>query len=98
MTYNQVQSGILINSWTNLSLSRWLNNLYALMKNAPELKSTAQEIDQFIGMHIIMTVVRMPSYCIYWQETTRYETVAGVMGRKRFDQLRTYIHMNDNTM
>ena len=68
------------------------------MKNAPELKPTAHEIDQFIGMHIIMTVVWMASYRMYWQEITHYESVAGVMGRKRFDQLRTYIHMNDNTM
>ena len=82
------------------SVFEWIaeqSNLYALMNNAPELKTTADEIKQFIGMHILMTVVRIPSYCMYWQETTRYEPVAGVMGRKRFDQLRTYIHMNDNT-
>ena len=85
MTY-RVQSGILINSWTNLSLSGMLNNLYALMKNAPEMKTTVHEIDQFIGTHTIMTVVSMPSYRIYWQKTTRYESVAGVMSRKRFDQ------------
>ena len=82
------------------SVFEWIaeqSNLYALMKNAPELKTTADEIEQFIGMHILMTVVWMPSYRMYWQETTRYEPVAGVMRRKRFDQLRTYIHMNDNT-
>ena len=84
----------------DISVFEWIaeqSNMYALMKNAPELKTTADEIEQFIGMHILMTVVRMPSYRMYWQETTRYEPVAGVMGRKRFDQLRTYIHMNDNT-
>uniref|UniRef100_A0A3B3S9X1 PiggyBac transposable element-derived protein domain-containing protein n=1 Tax=Paramormyrops kingsleyae TaxID=1676925 RepID=A0A3B3S9X1_9TELE len=72
------------------------SNLYAVMKNAPELKTTPSEIEQFIGLHILMTVVRMPSYRMYWQTATRYDPIAKVMGRKRFD-LRTYIHMNDNT-
>ena len=44
-----------------------------------------------------MAVVGMPSYRMYWHETTRYEPVVGVIGRKRSDQLRTCIHMNDNT-
>uniref|UniRef100_A0A3B4GR65 PiggyBac transposable element-derived protein domain-containing protein n=1 Tax=Pundamilia nyererei TaxID=303518 RepID=A0A3B4GR65_9CICH len=73
------------------------SNLYAAMKNGPELKTTPSEIEQFIGLHILMTVVRMPSYCMYWQTATRYDPIATVMGRKRFDNLRTYIHMNDNT-
>ncbi|KAG1924718.1 hypothetical protein F2P79_025976 [Pimephales promelas] len=46
---------------------------------------------------MLMTVVRMPSYRMYWQTATRYDPIATVMGRKRFDNLRTYIHMNDNT-
>ncbi|XP_042610676.1 piggyBac transposable element-derived protein 3-like, partial [Cyprinus carpio] len=39
----------------------------------------------------------MPSYRMYWQTATRYDPIATVMGHKRFDNLRTYIHMNDNT-
>lgn len=73
------------------------SNLYAAMKNGPELKTTPSEIEQFIGLHILMTVVRMPSYRMYWQTATRYDPIATVMERKRFDNLRTYIHMNDNT-
>uniref|UniRef100_A0A8C1TF05 PiggyBac transposable element-derived protein domain-containing protein n=1 Tax=Cyprinus carpio TaxID=7962 RepID=A0A8C1TF05_CYPCA len=73
------------------------SKLYAVMKNGPELKTTPSEIEQFIGLHILMTVVRMPSYRMYWQTATCYDPIATVMGRKRFDNLRTYIHMNDNT-
>lgn len=73
------------------------SNLYAVMKNDPELKTTPSEIEQFIGLHILMTAVRMPSYRMYWQTATRYDPIVKVMGRKRFDHLRTYIHMNDNT-
>lgn len=68
------------------------SNLYAVMKNGQELKTTPFEMEQFIGLHILMTVVRMPSYRMYWQMATRYD-----MECKWFDRLRTYIHMNDNT-
>ena len=37
------------------------SNLYAVEKNAPLLNSTLTEIEQFLGMHIIIMVVRMPS-------------------------------------
>ncbi len=73
------------------------SNLYAVMMNCPELKTTPSEMEQFVGLHILMTIVRMPSYRMYWHTTTRYDPIATVMGRKRFDHLRTYIHMNDNT-
>ncbi|XP_038123402.1 piggyBac transposable element-derived protein 3-like [Cyprinodon tularosa] len=73
------------------------SNLYAYMKSGSELKTTSAEMEQFIGLHILMTIVRMPSYRMYWQTATRYDPIATVMGRKRFDHLRAYIHMNDNT-
>lgn len=66
------------------------------MKDGILLKTTAFEVEQIIGLHILMTVVKMPSYRMYQAKATRYEPVAGVMGRKRFDNLRTYIHFNDN--
>ena len=72
------------------------SNLYAAEKNTPLLNSTLAEMEQFSGMHILMTVVRMPSYHKYWEKPTRYEPIAGVMGRKRFDHLRTYLHLNNN--
>ena len=52
------------------------------MENASELKTTADEIEQFIGMYILMTVIRMTSYRMNLQETTCYEPVVGFIGRK----------------
>jgi len=34
---------------------------------------------------------------VYWPRFTRYEAATGVMGRKRFDHLGTYICMNNNS-
>jgi len=34
---------------------------------------------------------------MYWPRFTRYEATTGVMRRKRFDHLGTYICMNNNS-
>lgn len=39
----------------------------------------------------------MPFYRMYWSEGTRYAPVADAMPRNRFDTLRAFIHVNDNT-
>lgn len=43
------------------------------------------------------SVVRMPSYRLYWADNTRFAPIADVMSRNRFDTLRSYFHINDNT-
>nr|XP_039255146.1 piggyBac transposable element-derived protein 3-like [Styela clava] len=72
-------------------------NIYAHQKNGIKLETNVAEIEQFIGIHMLMTVVKMPSYRMYWAKATRSEPIALAMGRKRFDKLRNYIHMVDNT-
>ncbi|KAJ4438316.1 hypothetical protein ANN_14258 [Periplaneta americana] len=39
----------------------------------------------------------MPSYRMYWADATRFSPIADVMVRNRFDKLRTYFHVNDNS-
>lgn len=39
----------------------------------------------------------MPVYRMYWSEGTRYAPVTDSMPRNRFDTLRAFIHVNDNT-
>lgn len=51
------------------------------MKNGQELKTIPSEMEQFMGLHILMTIVRMPSSCMYWQTATCYDPIATVMGR-----------------
>ena len=55
-------------------------------------------MEQFIGMHIVIKVVRLPSYRKQRKKSTldEPELNAGVMGRKRFDHLKTYLHLNNN--
>lgn len=39
----------------------------------------------------------MPQYRIFWAEHTRFSTTADAMARNRFNNLRTYFHVNDNS-
>lgn len=39
----------------------------------------------------------MSSYRMFWNNQTRFPTVADEMARNRFDNIRSYIHVSDNT-
>lgn len=44
-----------------------------------------------------MSIVKMPSYRMFWNNQTRFPTVADSMSRNRFDNIRTNFHISDNT-
>ena len=56
------------------------------------------EIEQFIGMQMLMAIVQLPTYEMYWANDTRYAPIADVMGRNRYKTLRRYLHVNDNSL
>ncbi|XP_029841450.2 piggyBac transposable element-derived protein 2 [Ixodes scapularis] len=72
-------------------------NLYSVQKTGSCVKTTAKEMEQFVGIHVILGVVKVPSYKMYWSETTRYSTIADVMPRNRFSKLRSQFHIADNS-
>ena len=41
-------------------------------------------------------IVNMPSYRMYWADSTRFDPVVDVMSRNRFGNMRNYFHINDN--
>lgn len=54
------------------------------------------EIKSYVGIKLIMGVVKMPSMDDYWAEDTRYAKIANVMSVKRFKCLSRFIHFQDN--
>ena len=89
--FQQFVDGDMINNLT------YQTNLYSVEKTGSSLNVTADEIEQFIGIHIMTGIVKVPSYRQYWADNTRIATIADVMARNRFDKLRSFIHVNDNT-
>ena len=44
----------------------------------------------------MMSIVRMPGVRSYWNMETRCEKIANIMSRNRFDEIKRFIHCNDN--
>ena len=96
------------NSWTPLNYFElfWkadLNvllseqtNLYSVQRKGTSLKTTAGEIQQFIGLQMFMSILELPSYRMYWAKETRYPPIADVMSVNRYKLMREYLHVSDN--
>ena len=71
-------------------------NLYSVQKNGKSVATTTKEVEQVFGMFFRMGIVCMPGIRAYWESETRYDPVASVMSRNRFQLLLTRIHFVDN--
>lgn len=74
-----------------------MTNLYSVQKKGKSLNISKKEIEQLIGMEIIMGIVAMPSYTDYWAFDTRYPLIADTMPLKKYEQLKSNLHFVDNT-
>ena len=63
--------------------------MYCVHKTGKTLNTNKNEIEQFLEIHIMAGIVNMPSYRMYWADTTRLELIEDVM--------RNYFHINDNS-
>ena len=73
-----------------------MTNLYSVQKTGNSVKTTADKITTYIGMHILMGIVPFPSYRHYWSKDLRYAQVADAMSLNRFEKLRRFLHFVDN--
>lgn len=71
-------------------------NPYSVKKSGASVNTSPTEIEQFIGMHMKMGIIALPSYTHYWSNELRYPSLADIMPRKRFEKLRRYLHFVDN--
>ena len=71
-------------------------NLYSLEKKASGFFVSSNEMLKYIGILIHMGVVCMPDYRMYWARDTRYNQIARVMSRNRFDAIKSNFHLADN--
>ncbi|KAK9977045.1 hypothetical protein ABG768_018866 [Culter alburnus] len=73
-------------------------NLYSCQLRGTSINTNPDEVRSFIGMKLIMGIVKMPSVDDYWSEGTRYQKIANVMSVKRFQCLSRMIHFQDNAI
>ena len=72
-------------------------NLYSVEEQGKNISTCAEETEQFLGMHIMIGIMKLPDYNLYWAAETGYPKIADVMSNKRFKQLQKYVHVVDNT-
>lgn len=73
-------------------------NLYSTQSTGKSINVTKQDIKDFIAINLLMGIVNLPAYTDYWSQEFRYSEIANVMPLKRFQQIRRYIHFNNNLL
>lgn len=71
-------------------------NLYSVQKTGVSINTNVPEMKTFIGIELIMGIVRMPAYTDYWMNELRFPLISEKMSLKRYQKLRRYIHFADN--
>lgn len=72
-------------------------NLFAVQRNVTtNFHTTEREMRAFLGVSILCSIVKMPSYRMYWSHWTRFAPIADAMPRNRFECIRSNLHLNNN--
>lgn len=61
-------------------------NPYSTQTNGVSLNVTEAELEQFIGIYLMMGLVQMPSVRCYWENGSRFPLIADVMPRNRLEK------------
>ena len=54
------------------------------------------EMEMYIGMLVMMSIIKLPQMRMYWGKATQIPTVAEVMPVSRFEKIKHFFHCNDN--
>ena len=72
-------------------------NLYSVQTSEKSINTSAMEIVQYIRIITQMGILNYPQYRMCWDPTSRIPVIANVMGLTRFEILKLYFHVNDNS-
>ncbi|XP_010796031.1 piggyBac transposable element-derived protein 3-like [Notothenia coriiceps] len=71
-------------------------NLYSAQELGDPIKTSCEEIEDFLAILLFMGVFHFPAIEDYWHGASRFNLIADIMLRNRFQQLRRFIHFSDN--
>ena len=82
----------------------WDDSITDILVEQTNLQITDRRIDtnrnekeQFLGIHMLMSIINLPCSQLCWANETRYAPVADIISRNRFKKLRQYLRASDNT-
>ncbi|KAK2702884.1 hypothetical protein QYM36_018532 [Artemia franciscana] len=73
-------------------------NLNAMRKKNLALKLSLEELRRFLGVQMLMSILKLPAIRMYWENGIRYSPVADTMSRDRFISLRSFLHICYDTL
>ena len=71
-------------------------NLYAVQSTGSSISVEHNEMEQYLGLLIIMSIIKLPQIRRYWSKETRVPCIADVMSINRFEKIKQFFHCNDN--
>ena len=72
-------------------------NLYSVQQTGSSINTNKSEMEQFIGIQMLMSIVSLPAYYMYGAVYTKYSPVVDIMSINRYKKMRQYIHCNNNS-
>ena len=74
------------------------SNRYAAQVDIDKaLSLTSDELEQFIGILFLMSVVRMPDTRYHWKRFLQYDRIASIMTVLRFERIKRFLYCNENS-
>ena len=61
------------------------------------IQTNIQEMEQFLGIMVLMGIIKYPIYRMYWSPGTRIPSIADVMSINRFENLKQYFHIANHS-
>ena len=66
-------------------------------KNGSSVATAADEIEQYIGILLLMGFYKIPQYRMYWSRELNISRISETMPVNRFDKIKSFFHCNDNS-
>lgn len=73
------------------------SNLFYFQRRDRPLNLDRNELEQFLGTLVYMSVIHLPRPRLYWSSECRIAQVADIMARNRWEDIKRSIHFNDNS-
>nr|XP_037285708.1 piggyBac transposable element-derived protein 4-like [Rhipicephalus microplus] len=73
------------------------SSLYSAQRNPNKVTSmTVNDLEQFIGTVLTMSLIKLPQTRMYWSQRFRVSQVADTMTRDRWEEIKQSLHFSDN--
>ena len=72
-------------------------NLYSVQSTGSSICVDHDEMEVYLGVLVMMSIIKLPQIQMYWSSETRIPSVADVMSINHFEKMKQFFHCNNNT-